>query len=300
MDNWYNASNKKYLCIPSPRVTFRYNPTHNINLRATYGSGFRAPQAFDEDLHILVVGGERTRIRIDENLKEERSHSFTLSADMYKTWGRVQANLLVEGFCTLLKDVFICPPTGEIDPTDNATIYLRTNGSGATVMGLNVEGKIAYAPWVEASAGVTLQRSRYKEPEQWSDTAEPTLNMFRSPNVYGYFTISSQPVKNFKIDLSGNYMGRMYVEHFAGGILIDGSTLEKDRIERTNPFFDLGVKLSYDFKIWKTIGLQINAGVRNILNSYQRDFDRGPSRDSGYIYGPSLPRSVFVGAKLSF
>ena len=38
LDNWYNASNKRFLCIPSPRVTLRYNPTHNINLRATYGT----------------------------------------------------------------------------------------------------------------------------------------------------------------------------------------------------------------------------------------------------------------------
>ena len=311
LDNWYNASNKKYLCIPSPRVTFRYNPTHNINLRATYGSGFRAPQAFDEDLHILIVGGERTRIRLADDLKEERSHSFTVSADMYKTWGRVQANLLVEGFCTLLNDVFALRDTGETGD-DGATIKERYNGSGANVMGLNVEGKIAYAPWVEASAGVTLQRSRYNTPEKWSedDSVEKATNMFRSPNVYGYFTITTQPIKNFKIDLSGNYMGRMYVEHFAGeeledgsfvgGILPDGSTLKKDRIEHTKAFFDLGLKLSYEFKVWKTIGLQVNAGVRNILNSYQNDFDRGEYRDSGYIYGPSLPRSIFVGAKLSF
>ena len=299
LDNWYNATAKKFLCIPSPRVTLRYNPTHNINLRATYGSGFRAPQAFDEDLHILIVGGERTRIRLAEDLREERSHSFTLSADMYKTFGRVQTNLLVEGFCTMLNGVFALRETGIVGE-DGATIHERYNGSGATVMGLNVEGKVAYAPWVEASAGVTLQRSRYTTPEQWSETAAPAENMFRSPNVYGYFTVTTQPLKNFKIDLSGNYMGKMYVEHYAGGMLPDGSTLAEDRIERTNPFFDLGLKLSYDFKVWKTIGLQVNAGVRNILNSYQNDFDRGPSRDSGYIYGPSLPRSIFVGAKLSF
>ena len=300
-DNWYSASAKKYLPIVSPRVTLRYNPIHDINLRATYGSGFRAPQAFDEDLHILVVGGERTRIRLADDLKEERSHTFTVSSDMYHTFGRVQTNLLVEGFATILNDVFALRDTGDTGE-DGATIKERYNGSGATVMGLNIEGKVAYAPWVEASAGVTLQRSKYKSPESWSEdeSVEKATNMFRSPNVYGYFTISSQPVKNFKIDLSGSYMGRMYVEHFAGGILLDGSTLEKDRIERTNPFFDLGVKLSYDFKIWKTIGLQINAGVRNILNSYQHDFDRYENRDSGYIYGPSLPRSVFVGAKLSF
>ena len=301
LDNWYNASNKRFLCIPSPRVTLRYNPTHNINLRATYGSGFRAPQAFDEDLHILIVGGERTRIRLAEDLHEERSHSFTISSDMYKTWGRVQANLLVEGFYTRLNGVFTLRDTGEIGD-DGATIYERYNGSGANVMGFNVEGKIAYAPWVEASAGVTVQCSRYTEPEQWSDddTVAKATNMLRSPNVYGYFTITTQPIKNFKIDLSGNYMGRMDVEHFAGGLRPDGTEVLKDELVRTNPFFDLGLKLSYDFKIWKTIGLQVNAGVRNILNSYQNDFDRGSARDSGYIYGPSLPRSIFVGAKLSF
>ena len=301
LDNWYSATAKKFLCIPSPRVTLRYNPTHDINLRATYGSGFRAPQAFDEDLHILVVGGERTRIRLADDLKEERSHTFTLSGDMYHTFDRVQTNLLVEGFYTMLNDVFALRSTG-YEGEDGATIHERYNGSGATVMGLNIEGKVAYMPWVEASAGVTLQLGKYKTPEQWSEDPEVALatNMFRSPNVYGYFTISSQPLKHFKIDLSGNYMGRMYMQHFAGGLLPDGSVLKQDRIERTNPFFDLGLKLSYDFKIWKTIGLQVNAGIRNILNSYQRDFDRGADRDSGYIYGPSLPRSVFVGAKLSF
>ena len=299
LDNWYSASAKKFLCIPSPRVTLRYNPTEDINLRATYGSGFRAPQAFDEDLHILVVGGERTRIRLADDLKEERSHTFTLSGDMYHTFGRVQTNLLVEGFYTILNDVFALRETG-VKGDDGATIHERYNGSGASVMGLNVEGKVAYMPWVEVAAGVTLQRGKYKEPEQWSETADPATNMFRSPNVYGYFSVSVQPVKNFKIDLSGNYMGKMYVQHYAGGILPDGSTLQEDRIERTKPFFDLGAKLSYDFKIWNSIGMQVNAGVRNILNSYQRDFDRGADRDSGYIYGPSLPRSVFVGAKLYF
>ena len=46
--------------------------------------------------------------------------------------------------------------------------------------------------------------------------------------------------------------------------------------------------------------LQLNAGVQNIFNSYQKDFDKGASRDSGYIYGPGAPRSYFAGVKLSF
>ena len=40
--------------------------------------------------------------------------------------------------------------------------------------------------------------------------------------------------------------------------------------------------------------------VQDILNSFQKDFDCGEDRDSGYIYGPTLPRSFFFGIKLNY
>ena len=68
----------------------------------------------------------------------------------------------------------------------------------------------------------------------------------------------------------------------------------------TPKFFDLGVKIAYDFKLYKTVDLQLSGGVQNIFESYQKDFDRGANRDSGYIYGPALPRSFFAGVKISY
>jgi outer membrane receptor for ferrienterochelin and colicins len=282
--------------IFSPRVNFRYNPTQNINIRAVYSSGFRAPQAFDEDLHITIVGGERTRIQLADDLKEERSHTFSVSADMYHTFKNgIQGNLMVEGFYTILNDVFTLEQTGETTDDGTATILERRNGSGATVMGVNLEARLAFNPWLQLQVGGTLQRSRYKEPEKWSeDESVPAVTrMFRSPDSYAYMTATVTPVRRFDISLTGTYTGRMLVQHFAGYI-------EKDVAHLTNAFFDMGLKLSYDFRIYGKIGLQINGGVKNIFNSYQRDFDQGPDRDAGYIYGPSLPRSIFVGAKLSF
>ena len=41
-------------------------------------------------------------------------------------------------------------------------------------------------------------------------------------------------------------------------------------------------------------------GVQNIFDSYQDDFDKGAHRDAGYIYGPGIPRSYFVGCKISY
>ena len=281
--------------IFSPRANLRYNPGEGASLRLSYSSGFRAPQAFDEDMHIAIVGGERVRIRLADDLREERSHSLSLSADLYHRFGKVQTNLLVEGFYTTLDHVFALRPLPDPD-TDGSTIKERYNGSGARVMGINIEGKAAFTRWFDLQAGITLQQSRYKEPEQWSEDPEvaPTRKMFRTPNTYGYLTAQLTPVRNLQAAITGTYTGKMLVQHMAG------SGTPVDRAVTTPRFFDLNLKVSYDIILYKEIALQLHAGIQNIFNAYQKDFDRGADRDSGYIYGPSLPRSWFVGAKISF
>ena len=83
--------------IFSPRANVRFNPTPNVNLRASYSSGFRAPQTYDEDLHVAAVGGEGTIIQQAANLKEEKSHSVSLSADMYRRFGAFSATCCSRG-----------------------------------------------------------------------------------------------------------------------------------------------------------------------------------------------------------
>jgi outer membrane receptor for ferrienterochelin and colicins len=39
-------------------------------------------------------------------------------------------------------------------------------------------------------------------------------------------------------------------------------------------------------------------GVKNILNSFQNDFDLGIDRDPAYIYGPTMPRTIYFGVKI--
>lgn len=66
----------------------------------------------------------------------------------------------------------------------------------------------------------------------------------------------------------------------------------------TPSFFDANIKIYYDFKLFNHASIQVNAGMQNIFNSYQSDFDKGYQRDSGYIYGPTMPRSIFAELKL--
>ena len=281
--------------IFSPRANLRFNPTENVNLRITYAGGFRAPQAFDEDLHVGVVGGERLVTVLAKNLKEERSNSFSVSADLYHKFGNVQTNLLIEGFYTDLNNVFALRQLDQPDAQDN-TVQERYNAYGAKVLGLNIEGKAMFTRWFSLQAGLTLQQSHYDEAIAWNDEVpeQKYKKMMRTPNTYGYFTASFTPVKRFTASVTGNYTGSMLVGHSAG------SGVEEPVAVNTPKFMEVNMKLSYDFPIYKYLTLQVNGGIQNITNAYQKDFDKGWNRESNYVYGPSLPRSYYVGVKISY
>jgi len=169
-------------------------------------------------------------------------------------------------------------------------ILERINASGAKVYGINFQGVIAPSSSIKFQMGLTIQKSEYKEAIQWSEDAdvEPTKFFNKSPDSYGYFTSTFDLLKNISFSLTGVYTGSMYIQHFAGYI-------PKDKLEKSKSFFELNTKLSYTIPVSSSLGLQLNAGVQNLLNSFQSDFDKGPDRDSGYIYGPTRPRTIFLG-----
>ncbi len=275
--------------ILSPRVNLLYKPQDRFQARLTYSTGFRAPQAYDEDLHVTAVGGEGVLIRLADGLREERSNSFSGSVDYTTTFGHWQANVLVEGFYTGLNDVFILEDIGH--DANGYAIKERRNGNGARVYGANLDAKVAHGKEAVLSLGFTAQRSRYNTPEEWSE-GQFTTRMMRTPDYYGYFTFTSTPAKNFDFSLSGTYTGDMIVPHYAGYIA-------EDRMETTPHFFDLNLKFNYTFILHDHIKLQVNTGVQNILNHFQPDLDQGEFRDSGYFYGPTQPRTLFIGFKIA-
>lgn len=275
--------------VCTPRATFRYTPVEGLVLRAGYSSGYRAPQAYDEDLHVAAVGGNVSLITLDPNLKPEYSHSATLSADWYHQWGKWELNLTAEGFYTYLQDVFFLREDG-IDPAGNI-LFTRTNAPGAWVGGLNVEGKLVYGQWFTFQIGYTFQQSRYTVAQQWSAAVPAQKRMLHTPDNYGYMLLDVHPVKDFTISINGKATGSMLVPHLAGYIAQDEETL-------TPSFWDLGIRLAYDVHLYKHYCLEISCGVKNVLDQFQKDLDKGPYRDAGYIYGPSIPRTYFAGLAL--
>lgn len=276
--------------ILSPRVNLMWKPSDQLQTRLTWSTGFRAPQAYDEDLHVTAVGGEGVLIKLADGLKPEYSNSFSGSIDWTFGCGHFLFNILGELFYTSLDDVFYLQDIGT--DADGNAVKERRNGDGAKVYGANIEAKAAHGSQFMLQAGLTLQRSRYNSLTVWSEdpSVAPVKNMPRTPDLYGYFTMNTQPVKRLDITLSGVYTGRMYVPHFS----------EHDEMVHTPDFMELSAKVAYTFPLGHHLRLQLNCGVQNIFNAFQSDLDQGEYRDSGYFYGPTQPRTLYVGCRLSY
>lgn len=283
--------------IFSPRLNIKFKPSEALSIRATYASGFRAPQTFDEDLHVETVQGTQKLVINDPNLKEERSHSVMLSADWYtklnEDW---QANFVLEGFYTRLNGAFSL----ETSDTINALGFYestRVNAENANVLGVMAEAKLSYRTLFNMQLGFTLQQAKYKNNQEVL-TGIFDKHFMRTPDHYGYLTAAYTPSKTWNFSLNATYTGPMH-------ILYEGDQREQ-KVYRTRTFLDLGLKAAYHFQLAGAINTEVSLAVKNLFNAYQNDFDKALPDENGvygrttsWMYGPNESRTLLLGVKFS-
>ncbi len=267
----------------SPRISLMYELLENLQARVSYSQGYRAPQIFDEDLHIETSGSRQVLHRNDPDLKQETSHSLMASLDFNRQIGSVYTGLLMEAFYTRLVDAF-ANEIGQADE-EGTVIYTRVNSQGgATVQGINLEFKLRPVRDFFMTSGLTLQNSEFDETQVFGET-----HFFRAPNTYGFLALDWDFSRRFCLSGTGNYTGSMLVPYF-------GTENQGGELRSSDNFFDLGLKLRYTIKL-NGASMELSGGIKNILNSYQEDFDLGIDRDPAYVYGPTAPRTIYVGIR---
>lgn len=286
-----NKSNRINKWIFTPRLNALYKLNSKTQIRATYASGFKAPQALETDMHIAFAGGGVSIIKVDPNLIEETSNSFNISVDYNKASETMIYGFTLDGFYTKLNNSFVLEEIGT-DANGNQML-MRRNGGSSFVRGITVEGRFNYNQVFQLETGFTFQKSTFDRPVAWSADVSGTTNFLRVPDIYGYYTLNIFPQKRYNIIFSGVITGPMQVPHFGGA-----PGVPKDVVNTTQTYVNNNLKISYRFTL-KQIGqdLELSAGVKNYLNQYQKDFDTEKFRDSNYIYGPLTPRSYFMGLK---
>ncbi|MBK1854332.1 TonB-dependent receptor [Verrucomicrobiaceae bacterium 5K15] len=277
----------------SPRGSVLYTHNQDLRIRGAVSTGFRAPEVFDEDLHISVVGGDVQAIRNASDLDEEKSLTFSISPEwqINDQW-RVETSV----FHTSLSDTFVVggPDSG------GAGVQLRENGSDSAVYGL--EFNLGYFAdnwdvqfsWVE-------QRARHDDPFEVFEAdggidAIFTDRYTRSPESMGQLRFTHRgswcdTYMNLKLT------GPMDVprQQFAS----DGSLVDQS-LERSDWFFNVDIGLRKEIQLANDDSLTLSLGIKNLLNDFQDDLPSGAYRDPGYIYGPAFPRSIYAGVSYEF
>ena len=274
----------------SPRYSLLYKLKANTQFRLNYGTGFRAPQAFDTDLHIAFAGGGVSRVSLSRNLIPEKSQSLSASVNYDKPSEHFIAGFTLEGFYTRLNDAFYLQPIGQ---DGFGELFEKQNGQGATVQGLTLELRTNYDKKIQFETGFTLQSSKFDEKVSYIDGLEGLKDFVRTPTTYGFATLSITPNSKVNANLNYIYTGEMKVPHFAGA---PNQTVNE--ISSSKPFSELSAKIAYTMQLTKTqTALELFGGIKNLFNSYQSNFDIGKNRDSNYVFGPSLPRTIYFGVK---
>jgi outer membrane receptor for ferrienterochelin and colicins len=277
--------------ILSPRVSILYRLKNYTQFRFTWGTGFRAPQAFDTDMHIAFAGGGISRISLAPNLKEERSNSFSGSVNFDKATENYIYGFTLEGFYTRLNDAFHLQPVGKDEFGEQ---FEKQNGPGATVKGATLEVRGNYRQKVQLESGFTWQKSLHSEAVENIEGLEPKREFLRTPDRYGYAILSLFPVKNLNVSISTLYTGKMILAKFS-----PNTTLQSNEYRTSPSFTEISAKVGYTFALpFLESGLELFAGVKNIGNFYQDDFDNYRNRDSNYVWGPGLPRTIYMGIKV--
>ncbi len=270
-----------------PALSAMYDIRPFLQGRLSYAKGYRAPRIFDEDLHAEVSGSRKVIYTSAPGLKQENSNTLMTSLDFNKMIGKSEIGLLAEGFVTLLDDPFVIS-YGEPDE-NGVVVNTRSNSDkGASVQGLNLELNFTPREDLRFYAGFTLQSSLYEEAQDFGEK-----RFLRTPNQYGFLTFDWQFIPDWTLTANGAFTGSMLVPYF-------GPTIEnpdQGELRRSDPFFDMGFKLNYTLALNVT-KISFYTGVKNLFNSYQKDFDTGINRDPSYVYGPTLPRMIYFGVKM--
>jgi outer membrane receptor for ferrienterochelin and colicins len=266
----------------NPRINVAFRPNEQNVFRAGMSRGFRAPQAFDEDLHIDLVGGEALFIRLSDDLRPESSLSYQLRYDQQKK----QSNFGIEAFFTKVHQPFVNVLIREESP---GILQKQNAEENAQVFGMHAESNWRWGSNWQGGLGGTLQAARYSGAVDVADELS-TERILRTPNLYGYAQMQWQPHPFFNLRSSLNLTGPMDVIY--QGILRDV------QIERTPAFTEIDLMAAYTKAISSSFILEFQAGIRNLTNAFQEDFESGRDRDAGYMFGPMRPRMFTLGLSM--
>lgn len=285
--------------IFSPRAAILWSPNNDLRVRGAISTGFRAPELFDEDLHISNVGGELQTTFNDPSLEEESSVTLSVSPEwqINESW-RLEMN----AFHTWLDDTFVVEPND--DPlTPGVTEFIRTNGESSRVYGAELNLGYFRDDWNIQFSWVQ-QRLEYDNPQLV--LGDPNGDPADNPIFSSTYVRTPESLALLRFTHNGDWFDSYVTAKATGPMNVPRISsnpatgdLIGNKMERSPWFFNIDVGISRKFEM--TDGdLTVSVGVKNLFDEFQNDLETGVFRDSDYVYGPAFSRTFYAGLRYDF
>jgi iron complex outermembrane recepter protein len=224
--------------------------------------------------------------------EREKLRDLEVGFDNRKTNYSYGANLYYMNY----KDQLIL--TGQIN---DVGAYTRVNVPNSYRAGVELQGAVNLASWVNAAANLTLSQNKIKNSSEYLDDYDnggqvkinhDNTDISFSPSVISGVTVNFLPIKNGEISLLSKYVSRQYLDN----------TQEKSR--SINPYYVQDARLSYTiknklFREWNIIGMINNLFDKKYeANGYTFSYIYGGASTTENYYFPMAGRNYMIGVNV--
>ncbi|WP_121964245.1 TonB-dependent receptor [Myroides sp. N17-2] len=233
---------QKHKGIHSPRIGYKYTPTANQALRASFGTGFRVVNVFTED-HRALTGARE--VVFAEKLDPEKSYNANLNYTIKVPSDFGVFNFDVNGFYTYFTNKI----DADTDTDQTKIIYANLDGH-AISRGLSLNVDVTFDIPLKLMAGATYMDVFRKEDGEREQ-------IYHSPKWSGNFIASYNFGNGFTADLTSDWKGPMRLPR-----------VENDYRPEYSPWTVIAnVQVTKKFNN----GIQIYGGVKNLFNTLPKE-----------------------------
>ncbi len=268
------AYNTKYNAPIVPSINLKYS-LKNINIRASYARGFRAPSL--KELYLYFFDSNH-QIEGNDNLKAEYSHNYNFSTDYKFEFGKNNFQIGLKGFYNNIDNMITLV---QVDP-ENDLHYSNQNIGHFESIGGELNAEYQYSPYLSLKSGF----SRLGRTDSYNENKFIFYNNFNtnlSVNFWGNTATFSVFYKLF-----GKYPFYTYFD-------------DNLNVNYLDMYQNLDISASKSF--WnKTIRLSV--GIKNLFDNTIINGSTGTGGAHGNSSGVSSiagwGRTYFIGLKYNF
>ncbi len=226
--------------------------------------------------------------------KHETLHDFELGIEKRYSrysWGATAYYMLYQNQLIL---------TGKVN---DVGAYTRVNVPNSYRAGIELQGKVNIANWINVAANMAYSRNKIKTADEFLDDYDNggqvkiqhnNAAIAFSPDVVGGATVSIVPVKNVVVSLTEKFVSKQYLDN-----------TQNDR-RSLNDYFVQDCKASYKVNTTLLSQLEVVAAVYNFLNrkyepnGYTYSYIYEGKTTTENFYYPMAGRNFMVGLNVKF